>query len=201
MIIVPRGTLNPKSAKRAVGKSERLTSSEMVGCSVSDDTCSTWNNPSEITLKCCGKTWTVHVELRWLAAVCQMTMFHEEQSIRNHLKALWENVNGSCRVEVVGCSVSDDNCSTLNNPSEITLKCCGKPWTVHVELRWLAAVCQMTMFHVEQSIRNHFKLLREKTWTVHVELRWLAAVCQMTIVPRGTINKKIYKPIHLWGWI
>ena len=36
MAIVPRGTLNPKSAKRAVGKSERLTSSEMVDCSVSD---------------------------------------------------------------------------------------------------------------------------------------------------------------------
>ena len=34
---VPRGTINPKSAKRAVGKSERLTSSEMVGCSVSYD--------------------------------------------------------------------------------------------------------------------------------------------------------------------
>ena len=50
-----------------------------------------------------------HVELRWLAAVCQMTMFHVEQFIRSKLKEMWEKVNGSCRVEVVGCSVSDDN--------------------------------------------------------------------------------------------
>ncbi|WP_281710033.1 hypothetical protein [Anaerobiospirillum succiniciproducens] len=32
-----------------------------------------------------------------------------EQSIQNHLKVLWEKVNGSRRVEVVGSSVSDDN--------------------------------------------------------------------------------------------
>ena len=50
-----------------------------------------------------------HVELRWLAAECQMTMFHVEQSLLSHPEALWEKVNGSRRVEVVGCRVSDDN--------------------------------------------------------------------------------------------
>ena len=41
--------------------------------------------------------------------MCQMTMFHVEQSLLSHPEALWEKVNYSRRVEVVGCSVSDDN--------------------------------------------------------------------------------------------
>ena len=66
--------------------------------------------------------------------------------------------------------------------TKIIPKRCGKKLTAHVELRWLAAVCQMTMFHVEQSIQNHFKVLWEKVW-------------QMT-VPRGTLAPN--HPKALW---
>ena len=173
-----------------MGKSELFTSSWGGWLQCVRWQCSTWNNRSKINLKRCGKKWTIHVEMRWLAAVCQMKMFHVEQSIQNHFKVLWGKKSERFTSSWGGWLQSVRwQCSTWNNQSKITLKCCGKKWTIHVELRWLAAECQMTMFHVEQSIQNHLKVLWEKVnGSRRVEV--VGSSVSDDNVPRGTINPK-----------
>ena len=69
-------------------------------------------------------------------------------------------MNYSRRVEVVGCSVSDANVPRGTIHHKSAKRAVGKV-NGSRRVRWLAAVCQMRMFHVEQSIRNHFKVLWE----------------------------------------